>query len=229
MLKADNRSCLILSRIYYVPGFGVNLLSGIKLYKGGLEGSFNKNTLKIKTPSGRTIIKATKLGGVYIVNWVHKTINQEFALNAYNQMYQSGSNNAAMDAESSDNTDLPGVISGSLNNLSTTPIVSTGPLTSFAQKNYDLWHRRFAYFNPNIIRRFYKVTTLADKITAPVSDKLCEICAVTKIRNRTSKLLSPRKPNALDFISIDICGLLPLLLNNNCYFIKIVDNATRKI
>ena len=52
-------------------------------------------------------------------------------------MYQSGSNNAAINAESSNNADLPGVIPGSSNNLSTTSIVSTGPSTSLAQKNYN--------------------------------------------------------------------------------------------
>ena len=73
------------------------------------------------------------------------------------------------------------------------------------------------------------MTTLADKIIVLVLDKLCGVYAVTKIRNRISKLLSLRKPNALDLISIDICGPLPPLLNSNYYFIEIVDNATRKI
>jgi hypothetical protein len=56
----------------------------------------------------------------------------------------------------------------------------------------------------------------------------CEVCALIKIRNRTNGRVSERKFNLLDLALIDICGPLPPAFSGARYFLKIVNNYTRK-
>jgi hypothetical protein len=55
-----------------------------------------------------------------------------------------------------------------------------------------------------------------------------EVCALIKIRNRINGRVSERKFNLLNLALIDICGPLPSIFNNTRYFLKIINNYTRK-
>ena len=72
------------------------------------------------------------------------------------------------------------------------------------------------------------VTTLQKAIRKPSEMEPCEVCALTKMRNRTNARVSERKDNLLDLVSIDICGPLPVALSGARYFLEAVDNHTRK-
>ena len=53
---------------------------------------------------------------------------------------------------------------------------------------------------------------------------VCEVCALTKFRNKRGHQVSERKTAILNLILIDICGPLPLSYTGYSYFLKIVDN-----
>jgi hypothetical protein len=57
---------------------------------------------------------------------------------------------------------------------------------------------------------------------------LYKVCAVTKMRNRINAYISERKANLLDFILINIYKSFPSALSGARYFLKTVDNYTRK-
>jgi hypothetical protein len=78
------------------------------------------------------------------------------------------------------------------------------------------------------LKSLNRVTTLQRAIHKPRQMNLCEICAVTKMRNRTNVHVSERKANLLDLVLIDICGSLPVVLSGARYFLKAVDSHTRK-
>ena len=113
-------------------------------------------------------------------------------------------------------------------NLSSTDEKRESPET--VRKRFELWHRRFAHCDPEKLRYLHKVTDLKQKIQIPsnANRKPCEVCKLSKLRNRIRKELSPWKDSILELISIDACGPLPRTLKGNEYFGQIVDNATRK-
>ena len=79
------------------------------------------------------------------------------------------------------------------------------------------------------IRNLHKVTTLSKPI--PIAKEhvsVCEVWALTKFTNRRNHQLSPRKPEILALISINICGQLPLSREGYAYFLEIVDNHSRR-
>jgi hypothetical protein len=55
-----------------------------------------------------------------------------------------------------------------------------------------------------------------------------EVCALIKIRNRTNGRISERKFNLLDLALIDIYRPLFFTFNGARYFLKIINNYTRK-
>ena len=98
------------------------------------------------------------------------------------------------------------------------------------KKRFELWHRRFAHCDPEKLRYLHKVTDLKERIRIPSSAKRgpCEVCKLSKLRNRIRKELSPWKDTILELVSVDACGPLPRTLRGNEYFGQLVDNATRK-
>jgi hypothetical protein len=56
----------------------------------------------------------------------------------------------------------------------------------------------------------------------------CEVCTLIKIRNRINSCVSERKFNLLDLALINIYKPLSFIFNGARYFLKIVNNYTRK-
>jgi len=82
---------------------------------------------------------------------------------------------------------------------------------------------------PEKLRHLYKVIKLKEKIRIPTDILKCEVYKLVKMRNRTSRKLSPWKDTTLALIYIDACGLLPKSLRSNYYFGQIVDSAIRRV
>ena len=95
-------------------------------------------------------------------------------------------------------------------------------------KDYFLMHRRFAHLNSNIIVKLYEVTTYSP-VRRPKHRIPCLTCAVEKMKKKINRIVTSRKENVLNLVSIDICGSLSKSLVGNTTFLEIVDNYSRKI
>jgi hypothetical protein len=83
---------------------------------------------------------------------------------------------------------------------------------------YNLMHRRFGHMGPDQLRNLYKVTKLKRPIVVPTEKEICQVCKLTKLRNRTNKTLSPWKESILALVSIDVAGpFLPSLRGNKWF------------
>ena len=92
-------------------------------------------------------------------------------------------------------------------------------------KMYKLWHWCFAHLGSVKLCNLHKIMTLSKSIfIVKKKDHICEVCALTKFRNKREHQVSERKTAILNLISIDICGPLPLSYTDYSYFLKIVDN-----
>ena len=89
-------------------------------------------------------------------------------------------------------------------------------------------HRRFAHLGPEKLRSLHKVTTLKRPVLFPVEREMCRVCKLTKLRNKTSKVLSPWKESILALVSVDVAGPFLSTVRGNRFFAQVIDNATRK-
>jgi hypothetical protein len=96
------------------------------------------------------------------------------------------------------------------------------------KERYLLYHRRFAHLGPAKIAKLHKVTTLQKKIQVLEKMEVCEVCALTKIRNSIPKQLREHKATKLALIQFDIAGPFPTSLRGNRWFLLIIDSYTRK-
>jgi hypothetical protein len=78
------------------------------------------------------------------------------------------------------------------------------------------------------LQDLYKITILQKAIYKLKEKSVYEVCAITKMRNKTNNKVSERKLSLLDLISINIYGLLPTILSGTQYFLKIVNNHIKK-
>jgi hypothetical protein len=96
------------------------------------------------------------------------------------------------------------------------------------KERYLLYHRRFAHLGPAKIAKLHEVTTLQKKIQVPETMEVCEVCALTKMRNSIPKQLREHKAAKLALIQFDIAGPFPTSLRGNRWFLLIIDSYTRK-
>ena len=89
-------------------------------------------------------------------------------------------------------------------------------------------HRRFAYLNSNIIVKLHEVITYSS-VRRPKHRISYSMCAVEKMKKKINRVVTLRKKNILNLISIDACGSLSKSLVGNTIFLEIVDNHSRKI
>ena len=89
-------------------------------------------------------------------------------------------------------------------------------------------HRRFAHLNSNIIIKLYEVITYS-LIRRSKHKISCSTCAVEKMKKKINRVVTLRKKNILNLISIDACESLSKSLVKNIIFLEIVDNYSRKI
>jgi hypothetical protein len=83
------------------------------------------------------------------------------------------------------------------------------------KERYLLYHRRFAHLGPAKIAKLYEVTTLEKKIKVPEKKEICEVCALTKMRNSIPKQLRDYKAEKLALVQFDIAGPFPTSLRGN--------------
>ena len=96
------------------------------------------------------------------------------------------------------------------------------------KERYMLYHRRFAHLGPAKIAKLHEVTTLQKKIRVPEKKEICEVCALTKMKNSIPKQLRQHKITKLALIQFDVAGPFPTSLRGNRWFLLIIDSYTRK-
>ena len=183
LLKPRKGHEVVITNVFLVPGLGVNLLSGKRLTESGLEGRFDSYSMHIVSHEGKVMLKAPTKHGIYVVDWVSRHINEIAALNTSILLYPSENPIRTMPqvrvfpAKHTPDQDIDMQLKEEASLASNSNILLPGKY-----KAWNLWHRRFAYFKYNTIRKLYRVTTLKKPILYPKSDKLCEVCSLTKIR-----------------------------------------------
>ncbi len=96
-------------------------------------------------------------------------------------------------------------------------------------KLYKLWHHHFTHLESAKLHQLHKIITLKKSIFINNSYKnVCEICAFIKFINKREYNISDQKTSILTFIFINIYESLSSSLNNELYFLKIIDNHFRK-
>ena len=106
--------------------------------------------------------------------------------------------------------------------------IEEGSYQAQIAKDYFLMHRRFAYLNSNIIVKLHEVITYSP-IRRPKHRTSCSTCAIEKMKKKINRVVTSRKKNILNLVSIDACGPLSKSLVENTTFLEIVDNHSRKI
>jgi thiamine pyrophosphokinase len=79
------------------------------------------------------------------------------------------------------------------------------------------------------LKNLYQVITLQRAIHKLKIMEPYKVCALTKIRNQTNGHVSERKSYLLNLVLINIYGPLPKALSGARYFLKIINNHTRKV
>ncbi|KAI1007133.1 hypothetical protein K3495_g1098 [Podosphaera aphanis] len=88
-------------------------------------------------------------------------------------------------------------------------------IKSSDKQRYLIWHRRFAHLGPGKLRNLHKVTSLKKPIKIPRDLDICEVCALTKIRNRIPKQLRSWTIELLGLVQFDVAGPLPATIHGN--------------
>ncbi|KAI0991347.1 hypothetical protein K3495_g16840, partial [Podosphaera aphanis] len=191
-LKCSDGSSMLLTDVLYVPKLGVNLLSVRRLCQAGLKFSGNQDKLYLLNGK-RKIVTATMKNGLYIVSKIAKGYEE---------------------------TAFPSMKIDSLNSLNPTPdindkvghssyeISDNEAIKSSDKQRYLIWHRRFAHLGPEKLRNLHKVTSLKKPIKVPRDLDICEVCALTKIRNRIPKQLRSWTIELLGRVQFDVAGPL---------------------
>ncbi len=253
-MRVSSGRSVLLSDVLYVPRLGVNLMSSRKICsQDNILGLFDNRTMYFKK-GNKTLIRADISGGIYIVSWIRKGLDEK-AFSAQGDLPQPlGEIKSALKNDSwctaTMNTkcaipDLTQEIdskpicdhqayradnesdnSGSSDNSDLKPKRES---EREIRERYELMHRRFGHCGPEKLRKLHKVSNVR-KITIPrhAWRSPCEVCKLAKLRNRISKQLNPWKDQILELVSVDACGPLPRTLRGNSYFGMLVENATRK-
>jgi hypothetical protein len=209
-LVCADGSSMLLADVLYVPKIGVNLLSVRRLCQAGLRFSGDENNLYLKDGK-RKIVKAKMQNGLYVVSHIAK---------GYKEM--------AFPSMELDNVTTTAQISP-IDEVATNDENSDDEAIKKSDKErYLKYHRRFAHLGPDKIRNLHKVTTLKKKIKVPLNLDICEVCALTKLRNKIPKELSVWSKMILGRIQFDVAGPFPSTIRGNQWFLLIIDICTRR-
>jgi len=193
-----------------VEGLGVNLLSARRLCDDGLEGKFDAKSLWLTRGSKRIVHAVTQRGLYLVIN----VVGEDPAFGKKNITRHEERGFAAEDSSASV---CP--VSNSPESVSE----DDGVLGELDKERYLRYHERFSHLSPKIINHLHLVTDLKKRVKIPHDKGVCEVCKTAKLRNRVSKLLSPRPSAILALVQCDIAGPFPTSLRGNRWYLMIVD------
>jgi len=91
-------------------------------------------------------------------------------------------------------------------------------LNSNNQQIMDLWHRRLGH---------YDISKIKNKLNNTNFKRKCPVCVNLKLKNKPYKLSQNKTKNILDLIHLDLVGPVTPSINNNKYFLTILDDYSR--
>ncbi|RFU24808.1 hypothetical protein B7463_g11534, partial [Scytalidium lignicola] len=203
-LKCDNGSSMLLQDVLYVPDLGVNLLFARRLCQAGLKSSFNTIKMYFMNSNKKIVIVIMK-NGLYIVSHVSKGYEET--------TFPS----VELDKE------ITKIQTHVNDNQTNEP-----KLKNTKKEQYLLFYRHFAHLRPKKIGNLHKVTTLETPIKVLRKREICEVCAITKLKNYIPKELAQHKTTKLALIQFDVARPFPQSLRGNKYFLLIINNFTHK-
>jgi hypothetical protein len=231
-LRLKDGSFLRLKDCLYVPHLGANLLSARRVCANSkLEGAFDDKKMYFHE-NKKVKISASFRDGVYIVDHI-ATDDHEKAYEAQEVPQDAEamdiSSPVTSTAPTPQPTELPEATLKS-DSDDGNPIFSRAEqLTRKRLERYKLWHRRFGHVGPNTIKMLHTVTTLKRPIKVPTELEVCDVCAITKMRKRISRILAAHKERKLALLSVDIAGPWPASMRGYKWFAEVIDNWSRKV
>ena len=213
--------------VLYVSDLKMNFLSIKRLCEMRLEKSFDENDLYMRDKKERLMLKVFAFSGVYIVDKVTKELN-EIALIAIMIGDVINAFIALSFTEIESKTELTDSNDVTLSKFETSDF-QLEAVNAFKLKKYKFWHRRFVHMSKIKLKNFHKIITLKKFIFIVENLTFCKVCFTTKLINARSRVLTTRKLFILILIFIDICEKLSASWQDHRYFLKIVNNHSRKI
>ena len=215
-LQCIDGSSMVLKDVLYVPKIGVNLVSARRLCQAGLTGSFDDSHMYFKQDN-KKVVTATMTNDLYIITHVSKKCQDTAFVGVEN------TNEVDTEEDTADDNEEAPILTEDKTKYNM-------PLSDKEKRRYLKYHQRFAHLNPKKISNLHKVTTLTRPIRVPNKDDMdvCEICAISKIRNKISRELSPWTKQILGRIQFDIAGPFPTTIRKNEYFLLIIDIYSRR-
>ena len=210
-MRAKDRNSTVLLKVLFIPDLRVNLMSARRMCSTTeLQGSFSEHCLWLNNRYGNTVLEVSVREGVYIV--------KQLAIDKISFINEASNHTALSAAFEEDNVKSIDCDS-----------VSDPSLLTKAKEKFKLWHQRFAHLEAAKLQDLHKVITLKKSIlTTTDSDSVCKVYVLTKMINKREHYISPQKSNILDLVSIDICKSLSMFWAEYQYFLKIIDNHSRR-
>lgn len=197
-MVCEDGSWMVLKEVLLVPELGINLLSARKLCEAGMEGNFNA-THMFFTLNQEKVITSIMRNGLYMVSHIHNKAQRSCEL-----AFPAAIFTPATPAEAADD----------------------GELSLSDKQRYELWHRRCSHLGPKKIRDLHLVTNITKPIKVPSNTRVCDTCALTKMKDKINRELSERAAEKLELIQCDVAGPFPPSLGGRTYFLLIIDSYT---
>jgi len=222
-----------LSSVLHVSKLKMNLLFERRICEKDLQESFDDKDLYMHNKRKKQMIEILECEDVYIVKRIANDLNEFALLSAMQHDISSAFSvmHSSMNLDDLMNLDHFASHTDVIHHENEVEV--DHDQLSFANdksfKLYKLWHHCFAHLESAKLRQLHKIITLKKSILINDShENVCEICALTKFINKREHNVNDRKTSILTFIFINICESLSSFLNNELYFLKIVDNHFRK-
>ena len=224
---------------FYVSNLKINFFSIKRLCEMKLQKSFDENDFYMRDKHEQLTLKISICNDVYIIDKIIKKLNEIILIatmidemrNIFMNVENIMSFTKSLFIElSMTNVESNSQIANndSYENFEINVESSSFNVSTFKLKKYRLWHRRFAHMRKTKLNNLHNVTTLKKLIFIVENFVSCKVCCIIKLINFKNKRLAIRKSFILIFVFIDICEKLSISWKNYRYFLKIVNNYSRK-
>jgi len=233
VMQDHHENSVKLSSVLHVSKFEMNLLFERRMCEKDLQESFDDKNLYMHDKWEKQMIEILECKDIYIVKRIANDLDEFALLSAMQRDVSSAFSAMHSSMNLDDSMNLDHFTSHIDVIHHENEIEVDHDQLSFVNdksfKLYKLWHRCFAHLESAKLHQLHKIITLKKSIFINDSHKnVCEICALIKFINKWEHNVSDQKTSILTFIFINICESLSSFLDNESYFLEIVDNHFRK-
>ncbi|CCE31588.1 uncharacterized protein CPUR_05441 [Claviceps purpurea 20.1] len=169
-----------------VPNLGVSLVSLSKLCEHGLEGSFNKTSMQLLRENKIIVSASRTSNGLYMVE--HVQPDRKGYVDTGTTATEKGLSTAESDDVLMD--DIAVETSGTPDNTTAQTVDeesengNDGDVLKSDVQRYVKYHNKFSHLGLRFLRNLHLVTDLRKRIKIPRELPICEVCKISKMRNR---------------------------------------------